>query len=99
MAERELQEAVENGDSVWLHVAGIDPTTVFKHDETRTVTGVIEGDIFVDLDRRLRGWPEGRIDYWDAADGGEAPVLVGLDTDEDEGPEPLGEIVEWEFVD
>ncbi|ELZ92824.1 hypothetical protein [Haloferax volcanii] len=98
MVSRDLYDAIDDGDGVWLHIAGIDPTTVFKDGETRTVTGVVEGDIFVDLDRRLRGWPEGRIDYWDAANGGEAPVLVGLDTDEDEGPEPLGEIVEWELT-
>lgn len=98
MSNRELRDAIDDGDGVWLRVAGIDPTTVFKDGETHTVTGVVEHGVFVDLDSRLRGWPEGRIDYWEAADGSEAPVLVGLDTDEDEGPEPLGEIVEWEFT-
>ena len=103
MTDRELRTALEQGEEgdpvgIWLEVAGIGLRTILDRDEVRTITGDCEYSPHIDLDRRLFNWPTGRVDYWDLEDGGEAPVLAVYDSEADEGPEAVGEIVDWEIV-
>jgi hypothetical protein len=103
MSERELHDALEQAEeddpvSVHVTVAGIDATTILNRDDVQTITGECEYSPHIDLDRDLMGWPTGRVDYWDDGDGGEAPVLAVYDSEADEGPEVVGEIVDWEIV-
>lgn len=95
-----LADASEDAPiNVWVEVTGVSAFTVLSAGESRTITGECKYAGFIEFDRRLTGWPTGRLDYVTHEGRGDVPLLAVFDSEADEGPERMGLITDWEIVD